>query len=94
MICPNCGQNSDYPRVCPNCGHVKSNPGNRAAALAVLIFLVVPCAGVGACTVLSGLSAPNQDARFYAWAFGGPIVLGCVLACIGLFFWMRKLWRG
>jgi hypothetical protein len=88
MTCPNCGHNSDYPRVCPNCGFVKSNPGNRAAAVAVLILLVLPCGGIGACSLVLGLSSNNSDALFiYA------IAAICGLACFGLMTWVRQLWR-
>ncbi len=90
MTCPNCGHNSDYPRVCPNCGFVKSNPGNRAAAITVFILLVLPCAGMGACLILPVVASPNQEGQFYALMFGIPILLGL----IGLLLWVRKLWRG
>lgn len=90
MTCPNCGQNSDYPRVCPNCGHVKSNPGNRAAAIIVLILLVLPCAGIGACLIAVGVTNPGSEAWSMTAGFGIPVALGFV----GLLFWVRKLWRG
>lgn len=90
MICPNCGQHSDYPRVCPNCGHVVSSPGNRGAAVVIFVFLVLPCAGIGTCMAYALAPSSPQDRQFFYFVFGGPIVIGLV----GLLFWVRKLWRG
>lgn len=90
MTCPNCGHNSDYPRVCPNCGHTKSNPGNRAAALAVLLILVLPCGGVGACLVNDGLYSPNREVRTMGSGLSVPFIFVCLL----LLLWVRKLWKG
>lgn len=92
MTCQNCGHPLTGNR-CSNCGWAKPAAPNRAAAILVLIFLVMPFALIGACSVVVGIDAARP---------GNVSGLGQMIGVAAVFFLLSgaafagfyHLWRG
>ena len=94
MTCPNCGQEYEGAR-CPHCGRPSSNAANRVVAVVIAIFLVLPLALVGACSVWGGVSTALQPhgGEGY-WIIFAVVGAFAIPAFIGLAYLVAKLWRG
>lgn len=94
MTCPNCGSEYQGDR-CPNCGRPASSSGGRIAAVVILIFLVIPAALFGACSiyaVVGSSGGSSYEANSWRSIFGLMAAVGIAVFIGGLAL-VVKLWR-